>query len=84
MVTKEQISKLSNSDKGNIIFNKGKYITIRYYYNFAINLYLYNGYYVEVFYLPDSNKIDTIEILNNNKILDLYIDHMNKLNKLKY
>ena len=44
-------------------------------------LYLYNGYYVEVFYSPDSNKIDKIEVLENLKTLDLYIDHMNNPEK---
>ena len=76
LVTKEQFSKLSNSEKGNIIFNEGKYIAVRYYYNYTINLYLYNSFYVEVFYSPDSNKIEVLEDLNK---LDLYIDYMNKL-----
>ena len=71
---------LNLSKKGNIVFSEGKYLGVRSYYNYYVNLYLLEEFYVEVFYHPALNKIDKIEVLEKLKTLDLYIDSMNKIN----
>ena len=57
------------------ISTNGKYIGVRVYYNYTINLYLLDDVFYEVWYFPETNKIKKIEKLNvdDNK-LNLYID----------
>ncbi len=63
------------------MFQEGQYLGIREYYNYSINLYSLYDYFVEVWYSPTENKIEKIELLKDEKTLDLYIDKMNELNK---
>lgn len=62
------------------ILTKGKYIGVRQYYNFYINLYLLEDVFYEVWYFRDANEIKKIERLDDDKKLNLYIQNMNKLN----
>ncbi len=71
----------SLSDKFNYITQKGKYLGVREYYNHFINLYLVDDTFIEVWYFPAENKIEKNEIVEDQKILDLYIEYMNKLDK---
>jgi len=79
-MTAAQFDKLSLNEKGGIVFSDSKYLAVRKYYGFTVNLYLFNDFYIEVFYHPVLNKIDRIEVLEDLGKLDLYIDYMNKLN----
>lgn len=58
----------------------GKYIGVRQYYNYHINLYLLDDVFYEVWYFRDANKIAKIEPLDDEKKLNLYIQNMNNLN----
>jgi hypothetical protein len=69
------------SEKFDLINQKGKYLGVREYYNHFINLYLVDDTFIEVWYFLAENKIEKIEIIEDQKILDLYIDYMNKLDK---
>jgi len=81
MINKSDFNKLSFEQKANICFQNSKYIAVRYYYNHAINLYLHNDFFIEVWYFGYENKITKIETLErNDKKINLYIDYMNKLN----
>ena len=60
------------------ILTKGKYIGVRQYYNYFINLYLYNEIFYEVWYFRPTNVIEKITILEDEKDLDLYIISMNR------
>jgi hypothetical protein len=73
--------KYSLSEKFNLINQKGKYLGVREYYNHTINLYLVDDTFIEVWYFPAENKIVKIEILEDQKKLDLFIDSMNRLEK---
>ena len=55
------------------IFFEGKYLAVRSYYNYFINLYLMDEEFYEVWYFRHTNKIEKIEKLNDEKKLDLYI-----------
>lgn len=76
----EAFNTLSLSEKYNHISEGGKYISVREYYNYFINLYLVDEILYELYYFRPSNKIEKIEVLDDPKKLDLYINHMNKLN----
>lgn len=78
MISKTKFNKLSLNAKGEYVFQEGKYIGMREYYNHSINLYSLNDFFVEVWYSPGENKIEKIEVLESEKTLDLYIDKMNE------
>lgn len=65
-----------------LICYQGTYIGVRKYYGYFINLYLLEDTYFEVFYSPEDNEIEKIEILYDTETLNLYIDYINKLDKL--
>jgi hypothetical protein len=58
------------------LFQEGEYISNRIYYNHIVTLYSLNGYFVEVHYEPDSNAIDKIKSVRNEKVLDRYLDNI--------
>ena len=74
-------NKLNLQKKGSIVFNEAKYLGVRFYYNYAINLYTLDDLFIEVWYFKPTNRIEKIEVLGDNKTLDLYIDSMNNLRK---
>ena len=73
--------KLTISQKYEYISENGKYIGVREYYNYFINLYLVEGVFYELWYFRPTNKIEKIEILEDQKKLDLFISHMYQLDK---
>ncbi len=81
MISKTKFNKLSLNAKGEWVFQEGKYIGLREYYNYSINLYSLYDFFVEVWYSPTDNKIEKIEVLESEKTLDLYIDKMNELDR---
>lgn len=58
---------LNLDQKGNLIFTEDKYLAVRYYYNYAVNLYELYDFFVEVWYSPEGNKIEKIEVLEDEK-----------------
>ena len=71
-------NKLSIQQKGETVFSSGKYLAVRFYYNYAVNLYLLDDLLIEVFYFSETNKIEKIEVLTDDKILNMYIDFNTK------
>ena len=69
--------KLSISQQFEFISNEGKYIGVRSYYNYTINLYLLEDTFYELWYFRPTNVIERIDILEDEKKLDLYIISMN-------
>lgn len=72
----------SLEEKIDLVCYRGTYIGVRKYYGYFINLYLLEDVFYEVFYSPEENVIEKIEILNYEKKLNLYIGYMNELDKL--
>ena len=58
------------------LFQEGEFISNRTYYNHIVTLYSLNGYFVEVHYEPDSNTIDLIESVRDEKVLERYLDNI--------
>lgn len=83
MISKTKFRQLSIKQKGEYVFQEGDYIGLREYYNHRINLYSLSDFFVEVWYFPAENKIEKIEVMESEKILDQYIDKMIKLEKNK-
>ena len=63
------------SQQFELISNKGKYIGVRQYYNYFINLYLLDDIFYELWYFRESNEIEKIVKLDDKKKIDLYIDN---------
>ncbi len=65
MVSKRNFSLLSMGEKLRLLYGKGDFIVSIWYYKHKINLYLVNGYFVEVFYNPKIDRIQKVEPLDS-------------------
>lgn len=74
MTLDQQFEKLSNNSK---------YIGVRQYYNYSINLYLMDDIFYELWYFITTNKIEKIEVLEDEKKIDLYIQYMNQQDQIQ-
>ncbi len=54
------------------VFEGGKAITDRRFLYFQIRLFALNDFFVEVWYVPSTNKIDRVETLGINEVLAVY------------
>jgi hypothetical protein len=59
---RDAFNSLSLDEKADFVFQKDSFIDTREYYGQTISLYLVNGFYVEVWYLPNENKILDISL----------------------
>jgi hypothetical protein len=57
-------SNLPLYEKVKKLYFEGEFIMAIRYYKYKINLYLYQDFYVEVFYNPKEDRVDKIEIFN--------------------
>lgn len=55
---------LSIPEKAKVLYQKGSFIVSIRYYQYKINLYLIDNYYVEVFYNPKLDVVEKIEMLD--------------------
>ncbi|WMJ75658.1 hypothetical protein RCC89_12610 [Cytophagaceae bacterium ABcell3] len=63
MITPDLFDKFSLKNKIHLLYSGGSFIVAIRYYGYKINLYLFNNYYVEVFYNHKLDKIEKIETL---------------------
>lgn len=75
MTDKSAFGILSLDQKYEYISENGKYIGVREYYNYFINLYLVEDLFIELWLFSPTNLIEKIEILDDQK-LDLHINQM--------
>jgi len=66
--------KTNISNQFELISNEGKYIGVRSYYNYTINLYLLDDVFYELWYFRPTNVVERIDVLEDEKTLNLYID----------
>jgi hypothetical protein len=69
---------LSKAQKYKYLTEKGEYIGVREYSNYFINLYLIEDIFYELWFFRPTHMVARIEVLKDQKKLDLYINHMNK------
>ena len=71
------------NDKIKHLYKEGSFIISIRYYRYKINLYLIDGFYVEVFYLHKEDYIEKVELLNRGSTrMKFYTDQI-KLPPLK-
>jgi len=72
------------NDKIKHLYKQGSFIVSIRYYRYKINLYLINGFYVEVFYLHKEDYIEKVELLNRRSTrMKFYTDQI-KLPPLRF
>ncbi len=54
------------------VLERGKAITARQFLHYHIKLYAYSDFFVELWYIPAANKIDRIELLSLDDLLQVY------------
>jgi hypothetical protein len=79
--TKDDFSMMNLAEKGLLIMEKGKHLTQISKGNYLKNLYLFEDFFVEVYYFIKTNKIDKIEIMTDLSRIDEYIDDIIKPSK---
>ena len=79
MNDKTTFDNLSLAQKYEYLTEQGKYIAVREYYNYYINLHMVEDVFYEIWFFIPTQTIEKIELLENQKTLDLYINHMNQL-----
>lgn len=79
--TKDGFSKMTLAEKGLMIMNNGKHLTQISKGDYLQNLYLYNDFFVEIFYSVSNNKITKIEIMTDLSRVDEYIDDITRPSK---
>lgn len=65
MITESYFSNLTMVEKLKLLYGEGDFIVSIWYYKHKINLYLINGFFVEVFYNPKLDKIQKVEPLDS-------------------
>ncbi len=74
---KEIFEKLSVQQQVKALYLDGTFIVDIRFYEFKINLYLFEDFFVEVFYHPAEDRIEKIEVLeNNSKRINFYTDQI--------
>ena len=69
------------SQKYDLIQNNGKYIGVRSYYNYTINLYVLDDVFYELWYFRPTNKIEKIEKLVDEKTLNLLEEDISRFKR---
>ena len=68
---------LAQKDQINRLYREGSFIVAIRYYGYKINLYLLDGFYVEVFYNHKLDKIEKIALLDfNHSRMKFYQDQI--------
>ncbi|MDR4988190.1 MAG: hypothetical protein RG741_05040 [Bacteroidales bacterium] len=55
-----------------LVLESGKPITAREFLHYYISLYAYSDFYVELWYIPATNKIEKVEALGIDDVLQIY------------
>jgi len=68
---------LDLSSKIELLWNEGEIIAEKQYYDCNITLFLFNNFYVEVFFDREENAIRGIELQESSQILYAYVSDLN-------
>ncbi|MFN6945600.1 MAG: hypothetical protein ACK4ND_11680 [Cytophagaceae bacterium] len=76
-MTEAKFNKLTLKDKIQILYQEGTFMVAIRYYGYKVNLYMLDGFYVEVFYNHKWDKIELIEILDkHHSRMKFYLDQI--------
>ncbi len=77
MATREIFRKLNIQQRIKALYLDGSFVADIRYYQYKINLYLFENFYVEVFYLPTEDRVEKVEILDEKSSrINFYIDQI--------
>jgi hypothetical protein len=68
--------KLSLNDKYQLLKQRGNFIASRFHGGHNCHLFAFDGYYVEIFKVMVLNQIQWIEVVENYRTLDNYLDNI--------
>jgi len=74
MIRSIDFETLSLEDKVNVLGKDGVYLMCRQNQLFNVLLYSIYGMYVEAWFFKKSNMLDSIDIISNEKAVDLYLE----------
>jgi hypothetical protein len=80
-VDKEEFIKLRMADKVEFLWNEGEIISEKVYYDCNITLFLFENFFIEVFFNRVENEIASIEVQDDERILYDYVKNLD-LNEL--
>lgn len=60
------------AERVHLVLTQGKELMHRIYIYYTIKLYQYSDFLIEIWYLPSSNKIDKIKIVDIDDVMHLY------------
>jgi hypothetical protein len=69
---KNQFENLALKEKVYLILEQGKAVSTRQFLFYQITLYGFSDYFAEIWYIPATNKIDKVELITLDEILQLY------------
>ena len=69
-----EFNQLSLDEKVNVSSLEGTFLHNRIWNEYGINLYGFGGFYSEVWYNQDTNKVDKVRSFNNTSLLEPYLD----------
>ena len=81
-ITKSHFQQLPEGEKSSRVLDEGKHISTRKVDHYYVSLYNMDEFMVEIWYHIANNKIEQVEIVEDNSILDKYIDE--EINKKKF
>ncbi len=71
-LTQENFTRLTKTEKVSQLFNEGEELMERYDSDYRICLYTLSGFFVEVWYRNPISKIESIEVVCQEKVVELY------------
>lgn len=69
---KNEFEKLAFKEKVYLVLERGKAVSTRQFLFYQITLYSFSDYFAEIWYIPATNKIDKVELLTMDEVLNLY------------
>tara|TARA_B110000196_G_scaffold289304_1_gene274821 strand:+ start:96 stop:353 length:258 start_codon:yes stop_codon:yes gene_type:complete len=76
MMTKTDFSRLARGEKYILLCDLGKHLANRKHSGFIVSLFEFEGFYVEVWKRVGLDYVDYIEVINDNSILEQYLDDL--------
>ncbi len=81
MINCKEFNQLSHDEQTWYIWNGAIHLHIREVYGYRVNLFSFNGYYIELWYSINENSIKKIKAFDNSALLAPYLETI-KINDL--
>lgn len=75
-ISPQAFKKLSLIDRYALLKQRGNFIASRFHGGHNCHLFAFDGYYVEVFKVMGLNQVQWIEVVQNDRTLDNYLDNI--------